>query len=294
MSMMMILMSSGNNHFYGKFGYWNKQHFITFDFKCAPEHGIDQHKWCSSLVPVHFYKHRLNLLQECATFHMLMCSSDSGQCAELEFQEYPGDGTHIWLPGTKLVSLMVAVKSLTAWSKSCWLVASAEEYPTQPHGKDELHMMLSDSFNIGVKLKTYNDYKNSIRRFYHLQHWVQYELCNANNFFIQIILFQSYSLTNVVGDESSQNDLKKLKQRWIAHLSMYPDGEPFRPSSLSCSAARICGFCIICAVSWRAGGHIFHSVLMGNQSNLTERMTVILSENKWKSWLCNVITFPLV
>lgn len=33
---------------------------------------------------------------------------------------------------------------------------------------------------------------------------------------------------------------------------MYPDGEPFKPSSLSCSAARICGFCIIWTVSWRA------------------------------------------
>lgn len=44
------------------------------------------------------------------------------------------------------------------------------------------------------------------------------------------------------------------QSRGLAHLSMYPDGDPFRPSSLSCSAARICGFCIICTVSWRAAG----------------------------------------
>lgn len=31
----------------------------------------------------------------------------------------------------------------------------------------------------------------------------------------------------------------------MSYLSIYPDGEPFRPSNLSCSAARICGFCII-------------------------------------------------
>ena len=98
-----------------------------------------------------------------------------------------------------------------------------------------------------------------------------------------------------------EGDPTRLCVYWLYwcywYLSMYPEGDPTRPSSLSCSAARISGFCIIWTVSWRAATQ---SRTQGTVTSLDQSEPIITSlgqsqstGRQWASQRAQAVTGPI-